>query len=142
MRGVKWCPKCQRLLDVSAFTINRSRRDGLQRVCRDCQREYVRSHYERNLQYYLDKAQRNNRKRYLEVKGILEQLKSVPCTDCGVRYPSWVMDFDHVRGVKLFNVAEGRRSRSSAILAEVAKCEVVCANCHRERTYQRLHARP
>ena len=139
---MKRCPKCERWLEFSAFTVNRSRADGLQKHCLECQREYVRSHYQRNLAYYLDKARRSNNKRYAELKALLYELKNVPCSDCGVRYPAWIMDFDHVRGTKLFNVAAGLRSHAGAILAEAAKCEVVCANCHRERTYRRLHSRP
>lgn len=50
------------------------------------------------------------------------------------------MEFDHVpeRGPKLFNVG-GSRSGVSHIkmLAELAKCDVVCPNCHRRRTNER-----
>jgi hypothetical protein len=56
------------------------------------------------------------------------------------------MDFDHVRGKKLFCVGSlvvqqgvGRRQA----LEEIAKCDVVCANCHRLRTsYRRNHMQP
>jgi len=46
------------------------------------------------------------------------------------------MDFDHVRGKKLKAVGQLLTSRSLAVvIAEIAKCDLVCANCHRERTY-------
>ena len=54
--------------------------------------------------------------------------------DCGVQYPFYVMDFDH-RGDKLFNVGSGRGRSFDAVKAEAAKCDVVCANCHRERSF-------
>ena len=59
--------------------------------------------------------------------------------DCGQRYPSYVMQFDHVRGVKLFDVgAFAATNRPLTHLhREIAKCEVVCANCHAERTHRR-----
>jgi hypothetical protein len=44
------------------------------------------------------------------------------------------MDFDHVRGEKLGNIS--RMSLKQA-LAELWKCELVCATCHRERTTNR-----
>jgi hypothetical protein len=64
--------------------------------------------------------------------------KDKPCADCGVKYSPWVMDFDHVRGVKIQNVAYLAMTKNrDAVLEEIAKCDVVCSNCHRERTYIR-----
>ncbi len=49
------------------------------------------------------------------------------------------MDFDHVRGEKLFGIVEARGSAIAwqTVLNEIAKCDLVCANCHRMRTYIR-----
>lgn len=49
------------------------------------------------------------------------------------------MDFDHVSGQKKFNLSAAANKMRSlmAVEDEIAKCEVVCANCHRERTYRR-----
>lgn len=57
-----------------------------------------------------------------------------PCADCGRIYPPYVMDFDHVRGVKAANISQMKSSLED-IAAEIAKCDLVCANCHRERTH-------
>jgi hypothetical protein len=69
--------------------------------------------------------------------GIVKTAKDQPCADCGIRYPVYVMDFDHVRGEKQSNVASlvGMSASEERLRAEIAKCDVVCANCHRERTY-------
>lgn len=69
----------------------------------------------------------------------IQQVKSQPCVDCGVAYPHWIMDFDHVRGTKKVNVSYLARNTVSweTIKEEIAKCDVVCANCHRQRTHQR-----
>lgn len=68
---------------------------------------------------------------------IITGAKNVPCMDCGIRYPSYVMDFDHRDpSTKRFSI--GRQVASygiDALRAEIAKCDVVCANCHRIRTY-------
>lgn len=60
------------------------------------------------------------------------------CVDCEQSYPWYVLDFDHVRGKKVANIGQMLDYFSvEDILKEVAKCDVVCSNCHRERTYQR-----
>ena len=64
-------------------------------------------------------------------------MKDRPCADCGIQYPSWVMQFDHVRGEKKFDIAQASSASEKRLLEEIAKCEVVCANCHAERTYDR-----
>lgn len=69
----------------------------------------------------------------------LQELKSGPCTDCGVSYPYYVMQFDHIADNKEFNIGKMMHKVSwQKILEEIAKCELVCANCHAERTHQRL----
>lgn len=61
-----------------------------------------------------------------------------PCTDCGGIFHQAAMEFDHIpgRGPKLFNVGQSDRS-VGAVKAEIAKCDIVCANCHRVRTWNR-----
>jgi hypothetical protein len=61
-----------------------------------------------------------------------------PCADCKIQYPYYVMDFDHVRGKKHANVMELVQTLSKKkIDEELAKCEIVCSNCHRVRTHMR-----
>jgi hypothetical protein len=61
-----------------------------------------------------------------------------PCTDCGGIFHQAAMEFDHIpgRGPKLFNLGQSDRS-VEAVKAEIAKCDIVCANCHRIRTWNR-----
>lgn len=68
-------------------------------------------------------------------KVMVIKLKQVPCADCGEVYPPYVMDFDHVRGEKKFTISQALDGETEDLLAEIAKCDVVCANCHRERTH-------
>lgn len=74
---------------------------------------------------------------YLEKREWIEQQKEVPCEDCGNEFPPECMDFDHVEGKKEFVVSTGMYKTWAALLAEVAKCDIICANCHRIRTKQR-----
>ncbi|MDP9204896.1 MAG: hypothetical protein M3P12_05460 [Gemmatimonadota bacterium] len=79
------------------------------------------------------------RRRWRAQAKLLEELRNVPCADCGVSYPSYVMQFDHRDpSQKNYTVTRmiGRAGRAK-ILEEAAKCDIVCANCHRDRTYRR-----
>lgn len=63
----------------------------------------------------------------------VDQLKAEPCVDCGRTFPPAAMDFDHVRGVKVSNISQMLRRPRAELDAEIAKCELVCATCHRLR---------
>jgi hypothetical protein len=67
----------------------------------------------------------------------LAGIKDKPCLDCGNKFPSCCMDFDHIRGEKLFGITVSGNRKWETVLKEIEKCEVVCANCHRIRTAQR-----
>jgi 5-methylcytosine-specific restriction endonuclease McrA len=63
-------------------------------------------------------------------------LREHPCADCGEGDPI-VLEFDHLRD-KRFSISVGLQGRRwQDVLDEIAKCEVVCANCHRRRTAKR-----
>ncbi len=79
-----------------------------------------------------ERAARKTREVTLQRRAWIAGLKAKPCMDCRKLFPAVCMDFDHVRGQKLFQVSECRRSLE-AILAEIAKCDLVCSNCHRIR---------
>lgn len=96
----------------------------------------TKKHYEANKKDYILRAHRNR----LALKELVRKLKSEnPCTDCGKSYPYYVMDFDHIGTDKTAEVnkyvARGMRKKC---LKEIAKCQLVCSNCHRIRTYTRL----
>lgn len=135
----KRCGKCGKLKVLDEFGSNRSRKDGKNPNCKLCHRQYTSGHYQANLAYYRKKARKRNIQVRAEIAGIVTAAKVKPCTDCGRPYPPYVMDFDHVRGVKEFEIGTARTRHVSIehLLAEIAKCEVVCSNCHRQRTYDR-----
>ena len=75
------------------------------------------------------------------VVAIVNEAKSKPCADCGVQYPSYVMDLDHLeaKDERFAGVCQMAHECKSGwqVSKEIEKCEVVCSNCHRERTHQR-----
>ena len=71
-------------------------------------------------------------------RDLLLALREQPCHDCGVSYPPIVMQFDHRDpSGKSFNVAQSWCRATAAVLKEAAKCDIVCRNCHRDRTFRR-----
>lgn len=78
-------------------------------------------------------------RRRKKIRDLIIKTKDVPCADCLKKYPYYVMDLDHVKGEKKFNLATaGNRLVSlEKVKEEIGKCEVVCANCHRIRTFKR-----
>ena len=71
---------------------------------------------------------------------MVNSLKDRPCEDCGGTFHPWQMDFDHREPeTKLGNVGDMLSDKCSmeAILAEIEKCDLVCACCHRHRTHLR-----
>ena len=74
-------------------------------------------------------------------RGTILKAKDSPCVDCGDKFHPCAMDFDHVRGTKLYSIAQcASRFGKVKLLEEIAKCDLVCACCHRKRTYSRLVA--
>ncbi len=64
-------------------------------------------------------------------------LKNNPCVDCGLRFHPVAMDFDHLPGYKKLSVNGLYCMAKQKLLDEIKKCELVCANCHRIRTWNR-----
>ncbi len=67
-----------------------------------------------------------------------QYVKDHPCVDCGQVFHFAAMDFDHVRGEKVAGISRlaAQPASMEKILAEVAKCDIRCANCHRTRTFK------
>ena len=137
MNTTKTCRKCGHPKPLSSFSKKTSSKDGLQDVCKVCANEYARQNYLDNTDRYKLKAYQ----RQHEIDAWLKEQKQKPCIDCGGTFPTYCMDFDHVpeRGEKLIEVSQMARRKSSWALihAEIAKCDLVCANCHRVRTHDR-----
>lgn len=67
---------------------------------------------------------------------LIKYLKDHHCIDCG-ESDIRVLDFDHVRGEKSFNIGNaisGSHRSWKKILEEISKCDVRCSNCHRKKT--------
>lgn len=99
--------------------------------------------YRREWQTYCNRCdwarRERGRKRGLQVAALLSATKaSLRCADCGGRFCAAAMEFDHLpSSQKRFILARASHRGLRAVLAELRKCELVCANCHRARTVAR-----
>ena len=145
----KRCPTCCGPTDVlpaASFYRNPSRRGGLSSQCRHCHHRVEQDYYARNAGRERAKRKlRNALVRRANHARMMEYLRHRECGTCGIDDPV-VLEFHHVgtRGPKYAPVSvlvtHGYSWR--IVQAEIAKCEVLCANCHRKRTAsERSHYR-
>ena len=112
-------------------------RTGQFSYCRDCRCAYDRRYYAER-----GKAPRllRSRVRREDARAWMDTLKEGrPCADCGETFSPWVMHWDHLpEYLKVDEISSMVGShRRALILEELAKCELVCANCHVMRTVRR-----
>lgn len=136
MRAKLLCSKCKLTKDATEFAFRNKAKGTRHSYCLQCGREFAKKHYSNNVRYYVQKAYVRRKSLLDEISGkLFDYLEHHPCIDCGESDPV-VLEFDHVRGKKSYNVsAMGSLVLSwKSILKEIEKCEVRCANCHRRRT--------
>lgn len=81
----------------------------------------------------------SNKRQYKKLRLILDSLKNGPCYDCGKTFPTEAMDFDHRDPSTKIDKVSAMVYKGSLplLLAEIKKCDLVCAVCHRIRTKNR-----
>ncbi len=136
MAKTKTCVICKRRRALKFFNLARSRQDGLQPACKTCNAARSRDYYRRNREKHIKDVGRDKR-RYIERNRqvALEHLFANPCIDCGETRPIR-LDFDHVSGDKKATISRlvTQGVGLKQLQAEIAKCVVRCAGCHREKT--------
>lgn len=97
-----------------------------------------RAYYKNHAENLASARGRTLRRRQEQRKWISKLKEESPCVDCGTHYPAVCMDFDHLPGKgKTGNVGRMPGKTNKEIRQEIEKCEIVCANCHRLRTWNR-----
>lgn len=132
---IKRCSRCGQDKPLEEFRAQQGKRT-VQSWCRPCKQAYNREWYQRNRYRHSQAVEQRRRDRAQENRQILAMAKSVPCADCGRQYPPYVMDFDHGDADKVALPSTVVRTwPAERLRTEIRKCDVVCANCHRERTF-------
>jgi hypothetical protein len=127
-------------MPLDAFPWKERARGVRRSYCWDCCRSYGREHYQRNRANYLERTRRRHVVDRDACRRLAyEYLETHPCVDCGETNLA-VLDFDHRdRSTKQWSIASLIRQGNVALLAaEMAKCDVRCANDHRRRTAREL----
>lgn len=132
---MKICAICQQEKPLDEFCNYRRSKDGKYRMCKDCQREYDRARWAaKSREQKNAKNEKIKLRRQANMDFIWKILSESPCVDCGESDPL-VLDFDRRDDVeKKANVGALSGYSKDTILAEISKCDVRCANCHRRRT--------
>lgn len=129
----KSCSTCGAVKALDQF--HRRGAHGRQSICISCRKELDAARWAKDPwgSYVIRKSRKDS------IAEWARSLKDAPCVDCGGSFHFRAMHWDHIGNDKEENVSVmvlrglGRKK----ILAEIAKCELVCANCHAVRTYKR-----
>ena len=142
---MKICSNCHRAKELSDYYLrHRGKRAGeYYSHCKECQRIRGRAYYHNNHAIQLSRAVARNRNNRRLQRDFVSSLKNRPCADCGKKFPPCVMDFDHRdKNLKTGNIGSFVSQayfKKEKLLEEINKCDLVCSNCHRIRTYKRYH---
>lgn len=137
---MKRCAGCQEEKPVAMFhRWGRKGGDGYQRICKACKKVRDRAIYENNRDG-IKALKIAQRRRAVADHAMLKA--STPCADCGGKFHPAAMQWDHLPGQKkvnnistLINLFTLKKAA-----AEMKKCQLVCANCHAVRTFERREA--
>ena len=117
---MKTCVNCGESKPLEDFYIQKTNKDGRQGRCKTCASDLQRA---------------RKRERRLKINAIKTKKG---CVDCGYNKDPVALDFDHLDN-KEFGIGDNISRTWHSIEKEIAKCEVVCANCHRIRTARRAN---
>lgn len=135
------CCTCKQSKPLEDFAFAKKSEGKRHPRCKICMCAATRNYYTRHRAERIQYAASAKKSRKEQLVNWIADLKHKPCIDCGNSYPPCCMDFDHRDPTtKLRAVSEmvvNRMCAREKILEEIAKCDLVCANCHRIRTHHR-----
>lgn len=128
------CQTCGVEKPLTAFYADKNRALGRGYVCKVCTLAATKTAKAREVRRARAAA------RYREARAVINAMKDRPCADCGGRFPPCAMDFDHPDPKhKAFTVADvAGGGLTPKLLAEIAKTQIICSNCHRVRTERQV----
>jgi hypothetical protein len=137
---MKTCKRCNTEKPLEEFATRLRNKDSRQPYCKECKRSIDKKFYEGSDVRKQTMRENTRRAKERNRRYVWKYLESHPCVECGEGDPR-VLDFDHLdRSTKRDTMASLKRSSRSikTLDEEIAKCRVLCANCHRKHTYDQL----
>lgn len=130
---MKVCSKCRR--DDVEFNKNKAKKDGLNTYCKGCSKSASSQHYEANRSSRIAYSKSRKESGKEVAKAYIASLGLI--CKCGENHPA-CMDFHHVNpDEKIHEVSMMVHNGYplETIKIEIAKCLVLCSNCHRKEHY-------
>lgn len=127
---MKRCCKCKEEKELDQFSNKKGKK---QPVCKECNKAYQKAHYISNKSDYL---KNNKRREEINRKWFKAYKKTLVCSRCPENHPS-CLDFHHVDpDKKKWAIGPNAHKISlKSLKEEIAKCIILCANCHRKEHY-------
>lgn len=126
------CSRCEKTRRANSF--------GRHHWCLPCCREVQAERVKRNPEAERQRVKEAQKKAKERNRNFVDKVKDKPCVDCLKKFSSWIMQFDHRGESKKeadVSVLVHKGSSLKRVKREVLKCDVVCANCHADRTHRR-----
>ena len=140
--GLLNCVKCKDDKDETDFDFSNRETGTRQPFCMECRKLYQKASYERTKARKIARTVKRARTHRDEMKAFVKDLKRGPCMDCGEKFHWFAMDFDHRepedKKDDISRMVLRNGCSKETLLSEIAKCDLVCATCHRLRTADRL----
>lgn len=136
---MKRCATCGEVKKETDFNWRWKRLGIRHPTCRECHKGYRKNWYEKNKDTHLKNVKRRKKKVIQTAKEyVWDYLSNHPCVECGQDNPV-VLEFDHLEDKsKSISLLVGQGYSIKTIKKEIAKCQVLCANCHRKKTAKDL----
>jgi len=128
------CNKCKIDKDISNFRKSKQTNSGYQYYCIECDKAFQKVYYNANKEKVIkNSAKQRDISRVKMREFLISYLESHPCVHCG-ESDIVVLEFDHLSN-KINNVSTFMKNAAiKKLKAEIPKCQVLCANCHRRKT--------
>lgn len=130
------CSSCHKNKHLKSFCRDHRSKDGRCARCKTCTHLYHKEHRLKNPELHLAKRREVFKKNRLWFDELRTTLK---CSQCGFKHPG-ALQFHHrdpkqkVQNIAYMVIQSWSRER---VLEEIAKCDVLCANCHFILHYER-----
>lgn len=134
----KVCSKCKARKPLAAFARLASAVDGLQPRCKTCDAEYRAQNKDKladdNATYYAKNKEHHQKRRQANKRWLNDLKLGRGCDKCGYAKCARSLEYHHRDPqTKLFSISNRvNRGSRERLLEEIAKCDLLCRNCHGE----------